>query len=120
MDIKTNSVTAAGLKNAIERRDGRTLSAFYADDALLRIIDHNNPPSKAREVKGKAAIGAFWDDICSRAMTHQVESSTTEGDRLAFSQACAYPDGTKVLCLAMCELKGGKIARQTVVQAWDE
>jgi hypothetical protein len=40
--------------------------------------------------------------------------------KLAFSQACAYPDGMKVLCLALCELKAGKIARQTVVQAWDE
>jgi len=26
----------------------------------------------------------------------------------------------KVYCSAMIELKGGKIARQTVVQAWDE
>ena len=43
-----------------------------------------------------------------------------EGERLAFSQACAYPDGAKVFCLAMVELKGGKIAQQTVVQAWDE
>jgi hypothetical protein len=34
--------------------------------------------------------------------------------------ACAYPDGMKVLSFAMCELKGGKIARQIVVQAWDE
>ncbi|MGO9684493.1 MAG: hypothetical protein ACLP0B_04380 [Steroidobacteraceae bacterium] len=36
-----------------------------------------------------------------------------------FTQSCAYPDGTKVFCSAMIELKGGKIARQTVVQAWD-
>jgi len=29
-------------------------------------------------------------------------------------------DGTKVFAAAMLELKGGRIARQTVVQAWDE
>ena len=51
------------------------LTSFYADDALLRIVDRNNPPSKPREVKGQAAIGAFWDDICSRAMTHKVDTS---------------------------------------------
>jgi ketosteroid isomerase-like protein len=124
MDAKTiaknGSVTGAGMKQAIEARDGRMLSSFYADDATLRIVDHNNPPSKPREVKGRSAITTFWDDICSRAMTHKVETSIENGQQFAFSQACAYPDGMKVLCLALCELKGGKIARQTVVQAWDE
>jgi ketosteroid isomerase-like protein len=120
MDAKTNAVTGAGIKRAIETRDGRALTNFYTDDAVLQIVDRNNPPSKPREVKGKTAIGTFWDDICSRAMTHQVESSVVDGNQLAFSQACAYPDGLKVLCMALCELKGGKIARQTVVQAWDE
>jgi hypothetical protein len=117
---KTKPVTGAAIKKAIESRDGRALSGFYTDDALLRIVDRNNPPSKPREVKGKAAIATFWDDICSRAMTHKVETSVADGDRLAFSQACAYPDGVKVLCLTLCELKGGRIAKQTVVQAWDE
>jgi ketosteroid isomerase-like protein len=120
MDAKTNAVTGAAIKQAIESRDGRMLAGFYADDALLRIVDRNNPPSKPREVKGRTAITTFWDDICSRAMTHRVETSIENGTQLAFSQACAYPDGMKVLCLALCELKGGKIVRQTVVQAWDE
>ncbi len=124
MDAKTkakiNPVTGASIKQALESRDGHMLSSFYADDALLRIVDRNNPPSKPRELKGKAAIGMFWDDICSRAMTHRVETSIENANQLAFSQACAYPDGMKVLCLAFCDLKGGKIARQTVVQAWDE
>jgi ketosteroid isomerase-like protein len=120
MNANKNSVNSAALKQAIESRDGRMLSSFYADDATLRIVDRNNPPSKPREVKGRVAITTFWDDICSRAMTHKVESSIENGTQLAFSQACAYPDGMKVLCLALCELKGGKIARQTVVQAWDE
>jgi hypothetical protein len=53
-------------------------------------------------------------------MTHHVDTGIAEGDRIAFSQACAYPDGMKVLCIAVCDLQGGKIARQTVVQAWDE
>ena len=120
MDAKTNAVTGAALKRAIETRDGRALTNFYTEDAVLRIVDRNNPPSRPREVKGKGAIGTFWDDICSRAMTHKVETSVAEHVKLAFTQACAYPDGMKVLCLALCELKAGKIARQTIVQAWDE
>jgi ketosteroid isomerase-like protein len=120
MNVKTSSVTGSGIKRAIESRDGRMLASFYADDAVVRVIERNNPPSRPREVRGKSAIATFWDDICSRAMTHEVNFSVADGDRLAFSQACAYPDGARVFCLAMLELKGGKIAQQTVVQAWDE
>lgn len=53
-------------------------------------------------------------------MTHKVDTTIADGDNLAFTQACDYPDGTKVFCAAMLELKDGQIARQTVVQAWDE
>jgi ketosteroid isomerase-like protein len=120
MPTTTAGVTGAAIKNAIEGRNGQALAGFYADDAILRIVDCNNPPSRPREVRGKSAIGTFWDDICSRAMTHIVETSITEGNRLAFTQACTYPDGARVFCVAMLELKGGEIASQTVVQAWDE
>jgi ketosteroid isomerase-like protein len=118
--MTANAVTGATLKRAIESRDAAALSSFYADDASLQVIDRNNPPSKPRIVRGKPAIAAFFDDICSRAITHDVKSSVTDGNRLAFTQACAYPDGTRVLCMAMIELKAGKIAQQTMVQAWDE
>jgi ketosteroid isomerase-like protein len=120
MSVKVNGVTGTTIKQAIEGRNGRRLASFYADDAVVRIIDRNNPPSKPREIKGKSAIGTFWDDICSRAITHKVETSIAEGGRLAFTQACTYPDGAKVFCMALLELEGGRIARQTVVQAWDE
>jgi ketosteroid isomerase-like protein len=105
---------------AIENRDGVRLANMYADDAVLRVIDRDNPPSKPREIRGKAAITAYWDDVCGRTMTHKVEEAVAAGDRLAFTQACSYPEGGRVLCLAMLELKGGKIAQQTAVQVWDE
>ncbi|TPN36568.1 nuclear transport factor 2 family protein [Mesorhizobium sp. B2-3-3] len=120
MLTKTHPVDGTAIKRAIEGRDGKMLSGFYADDATVRVIDRNNPPSKPREIRGRAAISIFWDDICSRAMTHKVDATVAEGDSLAFTQACAYPDGTKVFCASMLELKDGRIARQTVVQAWDE
>ncbi|MER9680202.1 nuclear transport factor 2 family protein [Mesorhizobium sp. M0184] len=120
MLIKTQTIDGAAIKKAIEGRDGKLLASFYADDALVRVIDRNNPPSKPREIRGRAAITTFWDDICSRAMTHKVDTTIADGNNLAFTQACSYPDGTKVFCAAMLELKNGQIARQTVVQAWDE
>ena len=53
-------------------------------------------------------------------MTHRVNSGITEGDRVAFTQTCTYPDGKKVFCSATLELTGGKIARQVSIQAWDQ
>ena len=67
-----------------------------------------------------AAITAFWDDICGRAMTHRVDVSIAEDDKLAFTQACAYPDGAKVFCASIVRLEDGLITDQTIVQAWDE
>ena len=83
------------------------------------MIDRDNPPSKPRSLKGRSAIAAYFEDVCGRDMTHKVEAGVAMGNRLAFTQSCAYPDGTKVYCSAMIDLKGGKIARQVVVQAWD-
>jgi ketosteroid isomerase-like protein len=119
MTTLTRAISVADLKRAIEGRDAKTLTAFYADNAVLRIIDRDNPPSRPRELKGKDAIAAYYDDVCGRAMSHRIESGVTDGKELAFTQACAYPDGTKVFCSAMLELQDGKIIRQTAVQAWD-
>jgi ketosteroid isomerase-like protein len=116
---KSKPVTVAGLKRAIEGRKAGALAGLYADDAVLQVIDRDNPPSKPRHLQGKSDIASYFEDVCGRDMTHKVESGVAVGNRLAFTQSCAYPDGTKVFCSAMVDLKGGKISRQVVVQAWD-
>jgi ketosteroid isomerase-like protein len=118
--MTVSMIAIADLKRAIEGRDGAALAGLYAANAVVRIIDRDNPPSKPRELKGKAAIASFYEDVCGRNMSHKLEDGIAEGDRIAFTQSCAYPDGTKVFCSAMLELEDGKITRQTVVQAWDE
>lgn len=120
MLTRSKPVTGEAIKSAIEGRDGRALASFYADNAVTRIIDHNNPPSHPREIKGKGAIASFWDDICSRTMTHSVDVTLSDGNQMAFTQACIYPDGAKVFCIALLQIEAGMIVRQTVVQAWDE
>ena len=52
-------------------------------------------------------------------MTHKVESGCVDSDRLAVLQACTYPDGTRLFCSIMAELKDRKITGQIIVQAWD-
>jgi SnoaL-like domain len=98
---KSKPVTIAGLKRAIEGRKASALAGFYANDAVVRVIDRDNPPSKPRNLEGKSAIAAYFEDVCGRGMTHKVENGVAVGNRLAFTQSCAYPDGTKVFCSAM-------------------
>ncbi|MGQ3211476.1 MAG: nuclear transport factor 2 family protein [Shinella sp.] len=114
-----NVVDGAAIKQAIEGRDGKLLPTFYADDAVVRVIDRDNPPSKPREVRGQQAISEYFADVCGRDMIHKVDIILTEGDRLAFTQNCMYPDGARVFCAAFIEFGGSRIVRQTIVQAWD-
>jgi hypothetical protein len=85
-----------------------------------RRLDHLHPPSRPQIFRGKAAITDYWHDVCGRQMTHTVERIVHDGTTLAYSEACRYPDGTRVQCVAFLDLVNGKIARQLGVQAWDE
>jgi SnoaL-like domain len=113
------TLTIPTLRRAIESRDGRTLAGFYADEATLRIIDQMNPPSQPLEINGREAIASYYDEICGRTMTHTVDAGMIEGNQLAFTQTCTYPDGKRVFCASNMELVNGKIARQISIQAWD-
>ena len=111
--------TIDGLRRAIETRDAKSLKSFYADDAVLTIIDSDNPPSKPRTISGAREIGAFLDDVYSREMTHSLDIGVLDGKTLAFVQGCRYGDGTRVVASSTAELGPGGIIRQTTVQAWD-
>ena len=117
--MESKSFSLSALSRAIEARDSAAIRGFYADTAKVTVIDRDHPPSKPQQVDGRTAIAAYFDDVCGRTMTHRVENSCLDADRLAFTQACAYPDGKRVVCSAMAELSGGKIVNQTIVQAWD-
>ena len=117
--MKKNIFSLEALSRAIETRDSPAMREFYSEDAFLRIIDRDHPPSKPQKIVGRSAISAYFDDVCGRTMTHKVENRCATGERLAFTQDCVYPDGTRVFCSTVAELKAGKIANQTIVQAWD-
>jgi hypothetical protein len=61
--LKPKPVTVARLKRAIEGRDARALSALYGEDAVVQVIDRDNPPSKPRNLEGRSAISAYFDDV---------------------------------------------------------
>jgi ketosteroid isomerase-like protein len=108
------------MRRAIEESDYDALVALYADDAELRTVNKNSTPSSPQVLRGKEEISELLRDVCGRAMTHHVEDEVVGDNRVAFNEACEYPDGTKVLCAAALEVRDGKISRQVNVEAWDE
>lgn len=108
------------LRRAHERRDLDLRLGLYADDAVLRRVDRNNPPSSPLEVRGKEQIAEYWRDVFSRDMTHRIEGEVASEDRVAFNVACEYADGTRVLAAETVEVRDGKIVQEVSVQAWDE
>jgi ketosteroid isomerase-like protein len=115
----TTTFDTEALRRGIEERDAAALRALYAPDAEMTVVDRNAPPSRPRVLRGRTAIGEYLDETCGRDMTHRLERIVVSGDTAAFTQACSYPDGTRVLCLAMLDLRGGLIVSQTAVQEWD-
>jgi SnoaL-like domain len=85
----------------------------------VEIADAENTPSRARSIAGRDALRAHVDDLLGRDMTHEVDIVAAGPDAIGYSVHCAYPDGTRVLCVATAQLRDGRIAREVAVQAWD-
>lgn len=119
--MKTSSEMVCGtLHRALEGRDLNKLIDLYHDNAELRVVDKNHPPSAPMEFKGKAAIEQYFRDVLGRNMTHNIVYEVASDGSLAYTEDCEYPDGTHVLTNGMIELENDKIIREVDVQAWDE
>ena len=108
------------LRRGVEGRDAALLIGLYADDAELRIVNKRTPPSSPRELHGKEEISEYLRDVCGREMTHRVGDEVVGENRVAFNEACEYPDGAKVLTAMTLDVQDGKVVRQVNVEAWDE
>jgi ketosteroid isomerase-like protein len=120
MTTTETTFVVEALRRGVEERDASTLLDLYAEDAELQIVDRSSPPSTPRILTGRSAIGAYLDEISSRDMTHELTRVVVTETSLAYVEQCRYPDGTRVLCMAVLDLAGGRIVRQVGVQAWDE
>ncbi len=120
MTTTTSTFDLGRLTEAIEARDAARQIELYAPDATVTISDRLSQPATPRTIQGSEAIAGWIADTCAREMTHSVGSRVQDDTGAAFVVACRYPDGTNVVCATVLELAGGRIAKQTVVQAWDE
>src|SRR3954447_20168584 len=108
------------MRRAIEQLDADLLASLYADNAEMRIVNRYTTPSSPRELRGKEEITQYLRDVCGRAMTHHIENEVIGEDRVAFNEACEYPDGTRVLAATTLDVRDGKVAQQVNIEAWDE
>jgi ketosteroid isomerase-like protein len=117
--ISTSTFDAESLRRAFAERDAALLLGLYADDATIEVADVDHPPSRPRRLEGREAIRAHVEEVFARDMTHEVDTVVVTGDAAGYSMRCGYPDGTRVLCAATAQLRGGRIIREVGVQAWD-
>jgi hypothetical protein len=115
----TSTLDVGSLSRAIEARDAAGVSAHYAADATLTILDRDHPPSTPLVHTGSGDIGAYYRDICGRNLEHRVRDAVATADGLAYTQHCRYPDGTAVVCVTVATVHDGKIQTQTAIQVWD-
>ncbi|MGX1273854.1 nuclear transport factor 2 family protein [Streptomyces phaeoluteigriseus] len=108
------------LRRGVEGDTPETLLSLYADDAEIRVVDHNSQPSHPTVLHGRDKIAEMLEDVYSRDMTHRLEDCVVQGDRAAYSESCEYADGVRVLSESMITLRDGKIVEQTMIQAWDD
>ena len=113
----TFDLTALG--RTVQQRDAAGRLAFYADDAVIEIVDREHPPSAPLRYSGVEEIRGYVEDVAARDMTHSVRHALSDGDTAALWVDCEYPDGTRVRCAGAIEVRDGKITHEDVVQEWD-
>ncbi len=118
--MSTTTFDLEALRHGMESRDADALAALFAEDAELVEIDHDHPPAAPRTLRGREAIAEHLRDVYSRDMTHHLQRPVLSAERLAYTEACRYSDGTNVLCMATADLDADqRITRQVAVTAWD-
>ena len=116
----TSAFDFESMRQAIENLDADQLVGLYADDAEMLTVNRYTTPSSPKVLKGKEEIAEHLRDVCGRAMTHRVENEVIGENRVAFNEACEYPDGTRVLAAMTLDVRDGKVVHQVNVEAWDE
>jgi ketosteroid isomerase-like protein len=115
----TSGLNFEVMHRAFEQRDVELLMNLYADDAEVRIVNRDNPPSSPFELHGKEEIGNYLREAPPE-ITHRLDQTVADDEHAAATVVCQYPDGKRVLCAAMFDLREGKIVREVSVEAWDE
>jgi len=84
----TFDLTALG--RTVQQRDAAGRLAFYADDAVIEIVDREHPPSAPLRYSGVEEIRGYVEDVAARDMTHSVRHALSDGDTAALWVDCEF------------------------------
>jgi hypothetical protein len=116
----TTMFDLARFARATEERDASTQVSMYSPEATVTVADRITQPGSPRVLQGTEQIKGWIEEVTARDMTHSVGHTVSDDGGAGYMVTCRYPDGTTVLCATVIELEDGAIARQSVVQVWDE
>jgi ketosteroid isomerase-like protein len=116
----TTTFSVDAMRRAVESADLDAFLDMFTEDVEWTEIDQRTPPAAPARLRGREPIGEQVRAIVDRGITATIEDGFVAGDHGAVRLTCTYPSGGRVVEHALFELRDGRIARWSAVQAWDE
>jgi ketosteroid isomerase-like protein len=107
------------LREHVAAGDVAAFGDLLADDIVWSVIDQRTPPAAPAVLHGREAVLAVLRDAGARGIVTHVTDGFLAGARGALELTCTYPAGGQVVEHALVEIRDGRIARWSGVQAWD-
>jgi ketosteroid isomerase-like protein len=108
------------LRERVAAGDTAGFGEMLAEDVVFTVIDQKTPPAAPAVVHGRDAVVGLVRGAVERGIVTHVTDGFVAGDRGALELTCTYPAGGQVIEHALVELRDGRIARWSGVQAWDD
>ena len=106
-------------KRAVEDQDVDAWLGFYADDAEWLEYRHNAPPRAPNRMVGKQQIGDFLRRVKASNVKLSIGDEVVGDTRAAFCLTVVMASGKRIIENIIIHIDGGKITRETDVEAWD-
>lgn len=100
------------LRRAIERGEPDSMLEFYAEGAVVRVVDGG---AVSFEVEGRAEVAKYLRAVHARTAIHRVQNEVVAEWGIQFEESCKYPDGSSTVVATSLEVRGGEISRQVDV-----
>ncbi len=110
----------AAFKRAFEEQDVDVWLGFYADDAEWTEYRHNAPPRTPHRMAGRAQIGDFLRRVKASNVKLSIGDEVIGDGRFAFRVTAVLGSDRRIIENVIVHVEGGKITRQTDVEAWDQ
>jgi hypothetical protein len=108
------------LKTAVETRDVEKLLPLYGPDATVMVVNKHTTPSRPYQTESRSELETYFGDVCARDITHDVGNEVIGANRVAYTEMCEYPEGSKVFTANYLDIDDGVIVKHTIVETWDE